>query len=154
MRKLVGKRLKIKQKNELQIFIEIENQFHKTSNLIPLTVLGCTINPLSQVSDTLFNRFPINGSPSLKRFLCSDVIADPIFHAGSIPLLRFIVEDPLEVCHMSGAGYIDPYPLLLFMPICCGMARAIIWLIEVLILGQFKVIWGITIFSIRCAIQN
>lgn len=37
MRKLVGKRLKIKQKNELQIFVEIENQFYKTSNLIPLT---------------------------------------------------------------------------------------------------------------------
>jgi hypothetical protein len=36
-----------------------------------------------------------------KRFLCADVIPDPIFHPGEIALLWFIVEDQLAVCHLS-----------------------------------------------------
>jgi Phage integrase family len=41
-----------------------------------------------------------------------------------------------------------------FMPICCGMERVTIWRTEVLILGQFRVTWGITIFNIQCVIPN
>lgn len=41
-----------------------------------------------------------------------------------------------------------------FMLICCGMIRVIIWRTEVLILGRFRVTWGITIFNIQCVIPN
>jgi hypothetical protein len=37
----------------------------------------------------------------LKRSLRSDVHGGSIFHAGSVPLRRCIVEDPLEVCRLS-----------------------------------------------------
>jgi hypothetical protein len=48
--------------------------------------MGCSVDSLSQVSDALFDELPINGCPFLERFLRSDVIADSIFHVGSIPL--------------------------------------------------------------------
>ncbi len=40
------------------------------------------------------------------------------------------------------------------MPICYGMERVIIWLIEVLTLGQFKVTWDIKIFSTQFVTPN
>jgi hypothetical protein len=43
----------------------------------------------------------MNGSPVWKRCRRSDVIADSIFHFGSVPLLWFAVEDLLEVGHLS-----------------------------------------------------
>lgn len=43
---------------------------------------------------------------------------------------------------------------LQFMLICYGIEQVIIWLIEVLTLGQFKVTWGIKIFSTQCVIPN
>ncbi|WP_289501261.1 hypothetical protein [Gloeocapsopsis sp. IPPAS B-1203] len=63
-----------------------KHQLHQASHLIPPLLLGRTIYSLSQVPDPFLSELPINSCPSQLRFLRSDVIADAIFHVGSVPL--------------------------------------------------------------------
>lgn len=65
--------------------VTASHQLRQATSLMPLTVLGCPIDPLSQVLDPFLDALPVNGAPVLQRFLRSAVQVDALLHAGSVP---------------------------------------------------------------------
>ena len=62
------------------------HQFLQASDLIPLTLLSCTIDPLSQVLNPSLNLCPIDGVPVEVWSFRSDVWCDSILHGCLVPL--------------------------------------------------------------------
>jgi hypothetical protein len=83
---------------------------------------------------------------------CRTRVTHQTFYSGSVASLVPPIDRPL-----SPKARKNPMSLSSnspFMHTCCGMERVTIWRTEVLILGRFRVTWGITIFNIQCVIPN
>lgn len=75
-----------------------------------LTVLGGSVDSLSQVDDALIDELTVDGCPYQELFLRSDVIADSIFHVGSIPLREIYRRRPAGSLPSFNVGpSLNPY---------------------------------------------
>jgi hypothetical protein len=96
--------------------LAFQHELHQASNPIPLPVLGCPEDSLSQVPNLLSDALPLEARPLVK-FLGSDFLLESIFHLGLVPLLRFFLWEPAESLPSFDVGqiwnpYLEHYPKL------------------------------------------